>query len=78
MEIIVPAAYDTKHFHPVIFSILTSQRGRLLNPLSEFGVVWAAGENPLKHYYSSLSACEEIPLTREHLSGVSRAPAAHI
>lgn len=27
MEMIVPAAYDTKHFHPVIFSVLTSGRG---------------------------------------------------
>lgn len=24
MEMIVPAAYDTKHFHPVIFSVLMS------------------------------------------------------
>lgn len=28
MEMIVPAAYDTKHFHPVICSALMSQRGR--------------------------------------------------
>lgn len=27
MEMIVPAAYDTKHFHPVIFSVLMSWRG---------------------------------------------------
>lgn len=28
MEMIVPAAYDTKHFHPVICSVLMSRRGR--------------------------------------------------
>lgn len=28
MEMIVPAAYDTKHFHPVICSVLMSQGRR--------------------------------------------------
>lgn len=28
MEMIVPAAYGTKHFHPVICSWLMSRRGR--------------------------------------------------
>lgn len=59
MEIIVPAAYDTKHFHPVICSVLMSQRRTFssqstLNFLEGFGIVGTAEEYPpQKHYHSA-------------------------
>lgn len=65
---IVPAVYDTKHFHPVIFSVLMSQ-GRCGKPKqaeSSWGLWDRRGcwrKSP-KQYYSSLSAWEvgtEIP-----------------
>ena len=67
MEMIVPAAYDTKHFHPVICSALMSQRGRCKprHAESSSGVwdsqgCWRIPPPPKKpHYYSSLSPREK-------------------